>query len=236
MKRSFGRWTVALLAAAALVAPNQVPAFVGEGLQTLPHASGPAAEKQDEATLSYRKVFKGSSPEYTEVRIQRSGGCTYDIRSLDDDPGPQPCALSQPLIERLFALAAELNYFNGVELDVRRRIANLGQKTFRYQQNGQASEVTFNYTLNATASQLLQLFEGVARQFEHADRLRHRMRYDRLGVHQALLHLEADLNRKILPEPQSLLPVLEAIAEDSRYLEIARQRARALIARIDSTR
>lgn len=201
----------------------------------LPVAAGAAPAEQGsgaEATLVYRKVFRNSSPEYIELRISESGSATADIRSLDDDPDRVEFTLSPDLVQRLFALAAELNYFNGIELDVRRRIANLGEKTFRYERGGAAYEVVFNYTLNPTASRLLQLFEGLARQMEHRERLERRLRFDRLGIHQALLNLEADLNRGILPEPAVLAPLLEAIAADTRIIDIARQRARSLLERI----
>ncbi len=43
---------------------------------------------------------------------------------------------------------------------------------------------------------------------------------------------ESDLNHKLLPEPERLLPVLQKIADDPRVVEIARQRARALVERL----
>jgi hypothetical protein len=46
------------------------------------------------------------------------------------------------------------------------------------------------------------------------------------------MNFETDLNHKILPEPERLLPVLQQIAADPRFVEIARQRSRALIERI----
>ena len=66
-------------------------------------------------------------------------------------------------------------------------------------------EVTFNYTLNSPARQLLQMFEGLARQQELVMLLERRMKYDRLGINDALLQFESDLNRKLLPEPQRAL-------------------------------
>jgi hypothetical protein len=78
----------------------------------------------------------------------------------------------------------------------------------------------------------LQIFEGLARQQEHADLITRRMRYDRLGINDALLQFESDLNRSLLPEPQRLLPMLEQIAGDSKFVDIARQRARSLAERI----
>ncbi len=186
----------------------------------------------DGATITYRRVFKSSSPEYIEIKVGEGGASSYDIRQLDDPPGPQPMEVGSLLRAKIFELAAQLNYFRDLQLDIRRRIANLGQKTFRYEKGGQAYEVSFNYTLNATANQLMQIFEGLARQQEHLATLLRRMKYDRLGVNDALMQFEADLNRKILPEPERMLPTLEQIANDARFVEIARQRARSLAERI----
>lgn len=188
----------------------------------------------DAATLTYRRVFRSSSPEFIEIKVSENGAATFDIRQFDEPPGPQPFEIGGPLRARMFELVAQLDYFRGLQLDVRRRIANLGEKTFRYEKGGQAHEVSFNYTLNATASQLMMIFEGLARQQEHLIKLQRRMKYDRLGVNEALLQFEYDLNRKVLPEPQRLLPTLEQIANDSRFVEIARQRARSLAERIRS--
>ena len=188
----------------------------------------------DGARISYRRVFKSSYPEFIEIRVSENGSCTYDIRQLDEDPDPKLGEVSAPLRAKIFELAAQLRNFQGVALDVRRRIANLGQKTFRYEGNGQVHEVSFNYTLDSHANQLMQIFEGLARQQEHLVKLQRRMKYDRLGVNDALMHLESDLNRRNLPEPQRLLPTLEQIANDPRVVEIARQRARTLAQRIRS--
>lgn len=186
----------------------------------------------DGATITYRRVFKSSSPEYIEIKVSESGASSYDIRQLDDPPGAQPMEVGSLLRAKIFELAAQLNHFRDLQLDIRRRIANLGEKTFRYEKGGQAYEVSFNYTLNATANQLMQIFEGLARQQEHLATLLRRMKYDRLGVNDALMQFEADLNRKILPEPERMLPTLEQIANDARFVEIARQRARSLAERI----
>ena len=132
----------------------------------------------------------------------------------------------------MFEMASQLKNFRGLDLDVHRKIANLGEKTFRWEKGTEAHEVKFNYTLNSTATQLLQIFEGLARQQEHVMLLTRRMRYDRLGINDALLQFETDLNHKLLPEPQCALPMLDEIVNDSRFVDIARQRARNLADRI----
>ncbi len=192
-----------------------------------------AAAPSGGATLSYRRVFKSSSPEFIEIRVQEdSDGATYEIRQLDDDAGALPFTVSAAWRAKMFSLAKVLNNFAGLQLDVKRKIANLGEKTFRWESGGEAHETRFNYTVNAAANQLMQIFEGLARQQEHLMTLERRMKYDRLGVNDALLQFESDLNRNLLPEPQRALPTLEQIANDSRFVEIARQRARALAERI----
>ena len=183
-------------------------------------------------TLIYRKVFKSSSPEYVEIKVSRDGAAMVDIRQIDDEPAPESFDVSRPLAEKLFGLAEQLNRFRGAQLDIHRRIANLGQKTFRFEDAGQAYETSFNYTTNPAANELMLLFDGLARQQTHLQMIRHRMKYDRLGINDALRHFDADLSRGAVAEPERLVPVLEAVAGDARLVDIARQRARALIERI----
>ncbi|HEY1423380.1 MAG TPA: hypothetical protein VGF20_08005 [Candidatus Acidoferrum sp.] len=151
---------------------------------------------------------------------------------MDEDPGSQPFEVSDTLRAKIFALAGELNHFQGQDLDVHRKIANLGEKSFRWEQGTVSHETKFNYTLNASATQLLQIFEGLARQQEHFALLTRRMRYDRLGIYDALLQFESDLNRGLMPEPQRLVPLLDQISSDSKFVDVARQRARSLADRL----
>jgi hypothetical protein len=185
------------------------------------------------ARLVFRRIFKSSTPEFIEISVREdSDDASYEIRQLDDDPGAANFQVSSALRAKMFALAQQLNRFHGQDLDVHRKIANLGEKTFRWEQGAEKNEVTFNYTLNSSASQLLQIFEGLARQQELLMLLERRMKYDRLGINDALLQFETELNRKLLPEPERALPTLDQIAGDSRFIEIGRQRARNLAERI----
>ena len=196
--------------------------------ETMRSAPAPAGAK-----LTFRRIFKSSSPEFIEISVREdSDDATYEIRQLDDDPGAAKFQVSSTLRAKMFALAQQLNHFQGQDLDVHRKIANLGEKTFRWEQGSEAHEVKFNYTLNSTASQLLQIFEGLARQQELLSLLERRMKYDRLGINDALLQFETELNRKLLPEPERALPTLDQIAGDARFVEIGRQRARNLAERI----
>ena len=193
----------------------------------LAQAAPPAAQ------LTYRRIFKSSTPEFIEIVVREDAdAATCEIRQLDEDPAATPFEVSTDLRAKIFSLAAELKNFRGADLDIHRKIANLGEKTFRWERGAESHEAKFNYTLNAPANDLMQIFEGLARQQEHLSTLARRMKYDRLGVNDALLELESDLNRSLLPEPQRLLPALDQIGGDARFVEVARQRARSLAERI----
>jgi hypothetical protein len=193
-------------------------------------ASAPSAQA---AKVTFRRVFHGSSPEYIELCIwDDAKTATYEIRQMEDDPGSAPFEVGDAVRTKIFGLTGQLQNFQGQDLDVHRKIANLGEKTFRWEQGGVSHETKFNYTLNPAAAQLLQIFEGLARQQEHYELITRRMKYDRLGIYDALLQFESDLNRGLLPEPQRLLPLLEQIANDPKFVDVARKRAQTLASRI----
>jgi hypothetical protein len=197
----------------------------------------PAARANpDSATVTYRRVFKGSSPEFIEIKISDQGKATYDIRQLDEDADPEPFEVGPAVRKRIFDLAAELNHFAIANLDIQKKIANLGQKTFRYENGAEVHETSFNYTLNSSATQLMQIFEGLAKQQQDLVLLQRQAKFDRLGVNDALMQFESDMDHRLLPEPERLLPILDQIAADSHFLEIARMRARALAERIRTSR
>ena len=105
--------------------------FVSVGAPACAPAPAPAHAK-----LTYRRIFKSSSPEFIEIMVRDdSNAATFEIRQLEEDPGTSPFEVSAPLREKMFELAAQLKYFQGQDqyLDVHRRIANLGEKTFRWE-------------------------------------------------------------------------------------------------------
>ncbi len=197
-------------------------------------AAALAGNPSSGATITFRKVFKSSYPEFVEIKVSDAGPGTYDIRQLDEEPNPRPLDVGAPLAQRIFQLAATLHDFQGVSLDVHRRIANLGQKTLRYEKGTETHEVTFNYTLNDSATQLLDIFEGITREETDLSDLQRTAKYDRLGVNDVLMQIENDYNKKLLPEPDRLLPTLDLIASDQKIIDIARERARTLASHIRS--
>jgi hypothetical protein len=229
----FARTSLVLFMLAAFAA---MPACVRRSSASDPTLSITKASAENSAAeITFRKVFKTSYPEFVEIKINQAGTGSYDIRQLDEDANPQPFEVSPPLAQRVFELAAKLNNFQNVDLDVHRRLANLGAKTLVYEKGAEKHETDFNYTLDDSATQLVNIFEGLARQTTDLSDLVRTMRYDHLGVNDVLLQIERDYNNKLLPEPERLLPTLDQLAADEKYVDIARSRARSLATRIRST-
>ena len=195
-------------------------------------AASAAAANPGGATITYRRVFKGSVPEFIEIKIREQGKATFDIRQLDDDVDAEPFEVGAPVQKKIFDLAGELKNFAIPSLDIQKKIANLGEKTFRYENGAEVHETSFNYTMNSPATQLMQIFEGLARQQQDLVLLQRSAKFDRLGINDALMQFESDMDHRLLPEPERLLPVLDQIAGDPHFVEIARSRARALAERI----
>ena len=189
----------------------------------------------DSATITFQRVFKGSLPEFIQIKVSEDGTAAYDIRQLEEDSRLQAFEVGPGVRAKILQLAQELKNFEGADLDIHRRIADLGEKTFRYEKGGVVHETKFNYTIDRTASQLLMIFDGLSQQQQDLLNIEQRLKYDRLGVNDALRQFEDDLGKRTLPEPERLLPVLDRVAADTKVVEVARQRARSLAARIRSS-
>ena len=186
------------------------------------------------AKLTYSRIFKGSTPEFLLITVDSKGLGTFEGHKLDEAQSPRPLQLSAGTTERIFALAGELHNFQSVDLESHKKVANLGQKTFAYQQGDDVNRVVFNYTENRVARELVDIFEKVSAVEEHISALENEMKYDPLGLSQELLQIQIELNNKSLADAKLLLPTLEKIAHHSRFLHLAQVRAQQIIERIQS--
>jgi hypothetical protein len=194
-------------------------------------AGGPAVAGP---TITFQKVFKSSYPEFVEIKISQNGSGTCDIRQLDEAASPQTFEMGAPLVQKIFSLAAKLHNFQGVDLEVHKRLASLGQKTFTYENGSEKHELTFNYTLDPTGAELTSLFENISQQETDLSDLTRTMRYDKLGVNDVVERIESHYDGRLLPEPSRFVAPLEKLSADTTYVDVARERARKLADRMRS--
>jgi hypothetical protein len=172
--------------------------------------------------LFYSKYFKGSVPEFASITVERSGQATY--QDAKDDDNPIHIQMTDAETLELFDLADKLEHFQH-PIESGLKVANMGTKTFRFENGTEMHEVQFNYSTDTTAQALLECFERIAeseQDFIALDRAAH---YDKLGVNDALLVLEISMDHKRVVAAQQFLPLLDRIAKNESYLHIARERA-----------
>lgn len=175
--------------------------------------------------IFYSKSFPGSEPAYVAIEVDRDGAGTY--REAPDDDNPLGFRLDSAETDEIFALAAKLDHFTR-PLEAHLKVANMGLKTFRFEDGTRKSEVRFNYSEDPDAKLLADWFERITETARHRIALERSYRFDRLGVDRALLLLEASFERNRIAGAKQLLPVLDKIAQNPAFFNRARERAARL--------
>src|ERR1700732_4360678 len=101
--------------------------------------------------LFYSKFFKGSVPEYVSITVERNGDVVYQEAKTDDNP--LKLHLSDAETQELFALADKLDHFQR-PLESGLKVANMGTKTFRFEDGAEKHELEFNYSTDPMAQTL----------------------------------------------------------------------------------
>jgi hypothetical protein len=175
--------------------------------------------------LLYTKYFKGSFPEYVAITVERSGATTYQEAKEDDNP--IKIQLSDQDSQTLFDLAQKLDHFQRpVESGL--KVANMGTKTFGFEDGASKHSIEFNYSLDADAQALLDWFERITETEGHLVNLDRTVHFDKLGVNDVLLQLQITWDHKRLVAPEQFLPLLDRIVKNDSFLHIARERAAGL--------
>jgi len=188
-------------------------------------AAAAAVYAGDAPRIVYSKTFKGSAPPFVQIALERDGKGTYVEDPKDDQPAQfelPPAAAAE-----IFALAEKLDFFKR-PLESGLKVAFMGEKMFRWEAGGARNEVKFNFTQDADARALHDWFEKITESQIHAARFERAVRFDKLGVNQALLELQAAWERGRIVTPAQFLPWLERIIKNETYMHMSRERAASL--------
>lgn len=171
--------------------------------------------------ILYSKSFPGSVPPYAAITVEQGGAATY-TESKDDDP--ESFALESDVAGAIFDLAAKLDHFKR-PLESGLKVANLGAKTFRWENGAENYETKFNYSLDENARALQDWFEKISESERAYLTLDRAVKHDRLGVHQAMLQLVSLWEQKRLVATAQMLPLLDRVAKNEAFINMARERA-----------
>jgi hypothetical protein len=186
--------------------------------------------------VTFTKTLKGSSPEYAALSIDADGKGTYDSHALKDSPAPRPLQISADTTARIFSLVQSLDYLRSIDLDSHRPVANMGLKTLTYEAGTVVHRVQYNYTENRTGQQLTEIFEKIGNVEERISQLEYDMKYDHLSLPEVLLQIQDDLSDHTYVEAVLMIPTLEKISTNPRFLHLAQSRAQDLMQRIQGNK
>jgi hypothetical protein len=174
--------------------------------------------------LVFTKSFPGSVPAYVEISVEKDGSVIY--KEAPDDNNPISIRLPQADADAMFSLADKLNHFES-PLEANIKVAFMGKKMFRYEDPAgtEKHHAEFNYTADLNAQALLDWFERIAESERDFIELERTVKYDKLGVQNALLMIQATRDQKRLVAPEQFLPLLDRVVKNESYMNMARQRA-----------
>jgi len=192
-------------------------------------------------TITFDRVWEAYKPQNINITVQSTGSAKYLSRNpfTPPDPGADPdytldFTLSARNQERLFRDAREANYFNGDFSYKKHAVATTGKKTLTYADPNRYFETSYDYSENRAIEEITNIFAGISNTIEHGRKLQFLHRFDKLGLEDELKGMEAAMESHNLAELQIIRPTLESIAADSSVLNIARQRAKKLLAKANS--
>ena len=178
-----------------------------------------------EPRLWFSKSFPGSTPAYVEISLEPNGAAQY--KEAPDDPLPIKMQLDEADCKAMFDLADKLDRFKR-PLESPLKVAKMGMKTFRFEDGASKTETQFNFSEDLDARALLEWFERLSETGQLYINLEKSVKYDKLGVNRAILLMESSLERKRLVSAATFLPLLDRVAKNDSYMNMARTRAAAI--------
>jgi hypothetical protein len=193
-------------------------------------------------TITFDRIWEAYKPQDVTITVQSTGSAKYLSRNPftpPDQTGADPdymldFTVSTRNQKRLFRDAREANYFNGDFSYKKHVVASTGKKTLTYSDPVRHFSTTYDYSDNKVIEEITSIFSGISNTIEHGRKLVYLHRFDKLGLEEELKGMESAAEGHNLAEIQIIAPTLKSIADDSKVLNIARQRAKRLLAKANS--
>ncbi|HEU5232154.1 MAG TPA: hypothetical protein VFU50_04785 [Terriglobales bacterium] len=210
---------------------------------------------QQNATISFKQVWKEAQPAEFSIIVHQNGQVEYTSMDKDLTPPQERNApvesnaeqsaqaedaasqdayhkkfqASNGLWDKLAGLAKQANYFDGQFDFTKHAIAQTGKKTLSYSDSSRHTSTTYNYSEDPSIQELTAVFQGISSTIEGGRKLEFDRRFDKLSLDQDLSGLEDMSNNGRLEEVQAIAPLLERLAADRTVLHIAQQRAQRIL-------
>jgi hypothetical protein len=226
MKRS-NLFLVLLLLAAVLM-------FSSEPLRAQNSDQGPAA-----GSITFDRVWEAYTPQQVTITVSADGHAKYVSHTAAKPPDEvddyqTEFTVSPSCRDKLFSNAREASYFDGDFTFKKHAVAGTGKKTLTYTDPARHFKTAYDYSENKAVMEITSIFQGISNTIEYGRKLQFKHRFDKLGLEDELRGMESAAESHNLAQLQLIAPTLESILEDASVLNIARQRAKRLLAKASS--
>ena len=193
-------------------------------------------------TITYDRMWEAYTPQNVVITVQSTGATKYVSRNPQKPKAEQEAdpeytlqfTMSKQNRDKLFLGAKGADYFHGDFRYTKHPVSSTGKKTLTYADQSRHFETTYDYSENKDIEEITNLFQGISNTIEHGRKLQFLRRFDRLGLEAELKGMESAAEGHNLEELQVIAPLLEEIAKDRAILNIARERAKRLLAKSTS--
>jgi hypothetical protein len=235
MKRGRVIFLWLLLTATLLLAAHTLPAQNSEQNSAAVGGQNSAAVP----SITFDRLWSSSTPQSVTMTVSANGAGKYSSRNPEKtgdevDDFQTEFTMSRAARDKLFRYAKEAGYFEGDFTFKKHVVASTGKKTLSYSDPARHFSTTYDYSENKAIQEITNILAGTSATIEHGRKLQFLHRFDKLGLEDELKGMEAALESNNLAELQIIRPTLESIAGDASVLNIARQRAKKLLAKANS--
>jgi hypothetical protein len=217
--------------------------LAGQALRAQKHeqnsAAGAGQISVAAPSISFDRFWNNFTPQSVTLTVSANGAGKYSSRNPektgdDVDDFQMDFTVSPACRDKLFRYAKEANYFDGDFTFKKHVVASTGKKTLTYSDLARHFSTTYDYSENKAIQEITNILSGISNTIEHGRKLKFLRRFDKLGLEEELKAMENAAEIHNLAELQIIQPTLESIAQDTTILNIARQRAKKLLAKANS--
>lgn len=197
-------------------------------------------------SVTFDLFWDAATPQSYRITVDTTGSARYESHTpprpgegrsatpSEQDDFEMTFVISKATRDQIFQMAQELDYFNGDWDFSKHAMANTGKKTLTYADSSRKFQTTYNYSESKAVQRITAIFQGISLTLEHGRRLQFLHRFDRLGLDAELRAMEDMAKNNDLVELQLIGPTLRKIADDTRIMNMARQRCLRLLKHAES--
>ena len=183
-------------------------------------------------TVIFTSVLWSAEPAYYSIAVDAAGSATYQSAPESLERTGVPYTIEFHVSDRtrrtIFNLVRELDFFRS-EIQVQQvATAKDNARTLMYRDLPLSTQLTYSGSSDSDIEELTSIFEEVSETLEYGRRLAYLQQHDRKKIASELRALQADADRHVLRELQTIAPVLRSLAADAGLDAETRRMAQSL--------